>query len=106
MKITLNKTSFVSEIKKIRLDNFSVAALEMLFDWYEEMERDCDIQLEFDPIAICCDWSEYDEVDLIEEFGGQAGIYGEDATVENLIDWLRDETYVIEMCGSVLVMTF
>jgi len=53
---TLDQWQFVDKIKKIRPDNFSYEALYVLFDFFEEIDPD----MEFDPIAICCDFQEFD----------------------------------------------
>jgi hypothetical protein len=57
MKDTLDQWKFVSEFQKIRPDNFSHEALFVLFDFFEEIDPD----MEFDPIAICCDFQEFDD---------------------------------------------
>ena len=45
-------------------DNFSYEALKLLFDWFEQYEDDCGTEVELDPIAICCDFTEatYSEI--------------------------------------------
>ena len=43
--------------------------LDALFDYLEEFEEDTGTQIEFDPIAICCDFSEYDSLEeIIEDY--------------------------------------
>lgn len=69
-----------------RKEQFSYSALRALFGWYSELSEQSEQGIELDVIAICCEWAEYEECDLIEDFGEQAGLYGEDATIENLID--------------------
>ena len=44
---------------------FSRSGLRTLFDYFEQYEEDCDTEIEFDPVAICCEYVEYDN---IEEF--------------------------------------
>ncbi len=56
MKDTLNEWQFVDQFKKIRPNQFSREALFVLFDFFEEIDPD----MEFDPIAICCDFQEFD----------------------------------------------
>ena len=40
-------------------DQFSPAALEALFEFFEELEEDTGDLIELDVIAICCDFTEY-----------------------------------------------
>ena len=48
-------------------NNFSYEGLNALFDFYEELEDGTGEQIEFDPIAICCEWSEYDSFEEIKD---------------------------------------
>jgi len=54
MKQTLTKDMFRFQMNQIRPNNFSYEGQGVLFDYLEEM----DSELEFDPIAICCDFSQ------------------------------------------------
>ena len=38
--------------------NFSYEGLTLLFEWFEEYEEACGEPIEFDMVAICCDFSE------------------------------------------------
>jgi len=60
MKQTMNEFDFKNEFKKIRPNNFSYDGLTALYDHLIQYEEDCDTELEFDPIAYCCEFSEYD----------------------------------------------
>jgi len=58
-----------------------------LFDHLENYEEETGEQVEFDPIALCCDYSEYDSFeDLQLQY----------PNIED-IDQLRDRTIVIEL---------
>ena len=59
MKQTINEFDFKHEFKKIRPDNFSDEGLSVLYDYLTQYEEDCDTELEFDPIAYCCEYTEY-----------------------------------------------
>jgi hypothetical protein len=54
MKQTLTKDMFRFQMNQIRPDNFSYEGQGELFDYLDEI----DSELEFDPIAICCDFSQ------------------------------------------------
>jgi len=80
MKTTVSVYDFHQAFKEIRPTNFSYAGLNILYDYFEEYERDTGEELELDVIAICCDFTEdtwqniassYD-IDLTEaELGGE-----------------------------------
>ena len=60
MKQTMNEFDFKNEFKKIRPDNFSYDGLTALYDYLIQYEENCDTELEFDPIAYCCEYTEFD----------------------------------------------
>lgn len=49
-----------------RKDQFSYQALKELFEYYDNLAEDTG-KIEFDMIAICCEWSEYDSLEELEE---------------------------------------
>ena len=67
MKQTMNEFDFKNEFKKIRPDNFSYDGLTALYDHLIQYEEDCDTELEFDPIAYCCEFSEYDSFEDVKK---------------------------------------
>lgn len=40
-------------------NNFSYEGLNALFDYLEQLEEDMGEEMEFDMVAICCDYTEY-----------------------------------------------
>ena len=67
-------------------DNFSYEGKKALFDYLEEYEDGTGEKMEFDPIALCC---EYDEYADFEELQGNYN-------VENMED-LENHTTVIKI---------
>jgi len=58
-----------------RRENFSHAGLRALFNYYEDLEEELNTPIMFDPIAICCEWAEYDSVDaLLEDYSTYVGL--------------------------------
>ena len=61
-----------------RYDQFTYEAYEVLFDYLWDLGEDIGEPIEFDVIAICCEWSEYDSIrELAEQYG---------VAVEDVID--------------------
>ena len=73
-------------------NNFSYEGRKALFDYLEEIEEDTGEKIEFDPIALCCEYSEY------ENFKELKDNYDNDE-ITNL-ETLRDFTTVIEIENS------
>ena len=66
-------------------NNFSYGWLKALFDYFEEYEKDTGEELEFDMVALCCEYEEYS--DLAELKG--------DYTDIDSFDDLEEKTQVI-----------
>jgi len=62
MKKTVNFYEFSRWFEEHRPNNFSRAGLNALFEYLEEYEDSTGEQIEFDPIALCCEYSEYDNI--------------------------------------------
>lgn len=91
MKQTVNRNMFVSDFLAIRPDNFTYEGLCALFDYLEELGEDLGEDLELDVIAICCDFSQYED---LKEFQDNYG--DEYASVEDI----EDHTTVIDVPGE------
>ena len=85
---TVTRTRFINWFRQSDTykDNFSFFAQASLYDYFEELELDTGEKVEFDPIAICCEYSEYEN---IEE-------YNKDYEPVKSIDEIRELTTVIE----------
>ena len=58
---TITEEEFVTTM--IRKDNgFSFEGAKSLFGYLEQLEADCNISYEFDPIAIRCEYVEYESL--------------------------------------------
>jgi hypothetical protein len=102
MKTTVTSYQFVEAFRAAgRESQFTRAALFALFDYLEQWESDCDSELELDPIAICCDFSEHETgIDAAKE-------YGEEFSDEDeALEWLRDQTIVIGFDGGIIIQQF
>jgi hypothetical protein len=88
MKTTLTERDFVIGFKN---DQFSVRARIELFKWLSEYEAETEKELEYDPVALSCEWTEYGSKEEVFE------AYGRD---------VKDETTVIDFSGGFLVQNF
>jgi hypothetical protein len=68
---TITKYSFQDAFHKMgRGEQFSYEGLDALFDYFEMLEENTDRQIELDVIAICCEYSEYEN---LKEFQNDYG---------------------------------
>ena len=56
---TITKYQFSDEMVK---HGFSYDGSKALFNYLEQLEEDCDTKIEFDPVALRCDYNEYDNL--------------------------------------------
>ena len=70
-------------------NNFSYDGLNSLFDYFEELEEQMENEMDFDPIAICCEFSEYENFEEIKENYNSTDI--------QTMDDLRNYTSVIKI---------
>jgi len=66
MIITLSKQNFLEQVRQhSRWKQFSYEAWEQIFEWEEE--RNDNNNNEYDPVAFCCDYAEYDSFDQLKD---------------------------------------
>lgn len=66
MKATVTEFEFVQEMRKEKY-GFSYEGAEALFFYLEDLEVDGDYDVEYDPIAFRCDYSEYENFKAIQD---------------------------------------
>ena len=69
---------------------FSYEGTKALFEYFEQYEQDCDMEMEFDPVGIRCDFDEYESLEDVKQN------YQDIKTLEDL----KDRTTVIEIPNS------
>jgi len=88
MKDTINESQFVDEMSK-KQHGFSYEGAKALFEHLTQYEEDCDKELEFDPVAFRCEYSEYNNLKEVKN----------DYNVEDL-EHLEQNTTVIKVPNS------
>ena len=111
MKLTVNESLFLQSFRQTRPDQFSRSALVELFEYLEGLDRESGSEMELDVIALCCDWTEYaDAIEAAEAYGWKSDNVGDDEKADvsdrKALEYLNDETTVLEFAGGVLVLNF
>lgn len=89
MKQTINQYAFEQAFRdSSRKDTFSYAGLKALFEYLEQYEEDSGEEVELDVIALCCEYTEYEN---LKEF--QDAYSEEWKTLEDI----EDSTQVIRI---------
>lgn len=123
MKITVDASIMKEYFVKCDRDYYSMGALEELLEYYDKIDEN----MEFDPIAICCEWNEYGYTpcltwdDLMSDYGyllttwaydrdpwrdDETAAMTETDRMDKLVELLEEKTIVIRLSDSVLVMAF
>ena len=100
---TITEWDFVKSFDDVnRSNNFSVAGRKALFEMLEEINPD----MELDPIAICCDFTEYESLEEWKQDYGYTP-YDEDEDDEDALQYLRDQTLVLELAnGGIIIQAY
>jgi hypothetical protein len=87
---------------------WSYAGARALVEYLENLEEDTGEEIEFDRVALRCDFSEYESArEAAEEYGWEPDEDADsDDAEEAAREWLRDRTTVIEFSGGVIVQQF
>ena len=107
----ISKSKFLQMFKKSdRKDQFTRPALSKLYDYLIELTEGIDEDLEMDIIALCCEWTEYDDDELVNTYGEFANVDDDTDDEEKLpltMEYLEANTTILEVeGGSYLVMEF
>ena len=108
MNSYINDTQLYHDLKKMDRDNFSYEGAKALMEYLDQLSEDMGENIEYDPIAFCCDYAEYTECefkDLAKEYNQDFG-NGEDFDNDAMKEWLNDNTTVIEFQGGIIVGEF
>lgn len=82
-------------------NNFSYEGLKALFNYLEEYEEETGEQIEFDMIAICCDYTEYSNW---KELKADYKDYFKENNIKNIED-LKDYCQVIELENGGIIIS-
>ena len=95
MKDTITEYTFVTDMTKEGY-GFSRAGAMALFEYLESLEQDGGEELEYDPTAFRCEFTEYADLEEIQ------GVYASITDLESL----HDHTLVVEFDGGIIIQDF
>ena len=92
---TILQYQFIEMMQTARPDNFTVSGLRVLFCYLDELSDDCDQAFEFDAIAIACEYSEMDAIEVYNRYTPDLNLDDDD---QALFDQYHDteEAHMIE----------
>lgn len=121
MKQTISQYDFMDAFQRMDRDYYSYEGYQALYDWYEELDPD----MELDVVAICCDWTEYTPEELENDYSyilsydgwkrdnidpDEPNDYTDEELkaeyISELVKELERSTTVIELYNTYLVLAF
>ena len=90
MKQTINLDIFLDSFSDTYKNNFTYEGKKALFEYLRGYEEDTGEELELDPIALCCDYTEYADMEELQ------ASYSDIKTMEDL----ENHTTVIPIEGK------
>jgi len=107
MKTTVSEYQFVDSFRLCgRETQFSVNARRALFEYLEEYENSIAEELTLDPVGICCEWAEYPSA---KEAAMDYGFEWKNTVLnreEASLEWLREQTQVVQFDGGIVIQLF
>jgi hypothetical protein len=98
------------DLKQMGRDNFSYDGALALMEYLEQLSEDIGENIEYDPIAFCCDFAEYsDALECVEGDGYDCDFSDcedEEDKQKTAIEFLHENTTVIEFNGGIIVQAF
>lgn len=121
MKMTVNAWTMKRTFEECDRDYYSMTGIDALLEYYDEIDEN----MEFDPVAICCDCTEYGAhgaactlADMIGDYGymldraewmdeNALEEFDEDLYIDALVEMLQDHTTVLKLSnGNYIVFAF
>lgn len=113
MKKTLTTYEIAHELMQDSNANWSLYAAYALAEYYEQLEEDLGETLEFDAVAIRCEFSEYSSLqDWASEYGLDCidlGVESDDddeTKSEAIQDYIEARGTLLDFNGGILVSSF
>jgi len=99
MKTTVNFSDFVDGFTKLdRKDQFSYDGLKLIFDYLESEEEEEGEEIEFDPIDICCTYTEY----TLDEFNSDYGTKFK--TLQEIEDYISSRSDTVGLTENSIII--
>jgi len=123
MKTTLSTSDIARALHRDDNAAWSWNGAKALAEYLEQLEEDTGEEMEFDAVAIRCDFSEYgsleawasdyfrNQADAVDQLGLTLGMDGSideesDEIDDNIRSYIRDKGTLIEFDGGVIVSSF
>jgi len=114
MKTTITTTQAANMLADDQNSSFSRSGAYALVEYLEEMEESCGEEMEFDSVALRCDYSEYESLqewaeDYFSAWRADLSIdddMDDDQIDDTIREYINDHGQLIEFNGGIIVSSF
>jgi hypothetical protein len=109
MKQTINNSQFHSAFYHMdRGNQFSYEALNLIYEFFEQIEDASEQEIELDVIAICCEYSESSVEQIIRDYSIDCDSIEDDEIEAHVLAYLDEHTTVLGLTddGSIVFAQF
>ena len=96
MKQSIDSFQFRNQFMECRPDNFSYPGLLALWEYFEEYEDSTGEEIELDVIAICCEYSEYENLKEFQADYNKEYETREDIEEQTVLIPIDDDSFIIQ----------
>ena len=96
MKKTVDREEFCDWFVKFRPNNFSYEGRLALFEMLESYESDTEEEIEFDPLAFCCEYSEYEDIEEFWQEYNKKDYPNEESIMDATFYWGFGKSFIIQ----------
>ena len=105
MKRTLRTEDMVDELVRDEYARWTREGARAIIEHLEDMEEQTGEEMEFDKVAIRCQWTEYETLEeaataLIPDFNNWAKDYDEDELLRQIEQELADSSTILHFSGG------
>jgi len=102
---TLNTSQAAHLLLADEYAGWTYSGAHALVEYLEDLEDQLEVPIEFDTVAIRCDYSEYTDISEVYDDYSEAE-NSKEMTDQQMLDWLKERTQVIEFDGGIIVQSF
>ena len=96
MKKTVDREEFCDWFALYRPNNFSYEGRLALFEMLESYESDTEEEIEFDPLAFCCEYSEYEDIEEFWQEYDKKDYPNEESIMDATFYWGFGKSFIIQ----------
>jgi hypothetical protein len=96
----INDTQLFHDLESMGRNNFSYDGAKALMEYLDNLEDECDMNIEYDPIGFCCEYTEYAD---LEDFNES---YNSNDPFETWEEVMENTTVILFNHDSAIVQDF